>query len=128
MNPEWFGHITDRLLTSGAKDVYLTAVQMKKGRPATLVTVLCASDAADTLTHLLLAETTTLGVRRSTMQRTILPRKFGTVTTPYGEIGVKIAEFAGRTSITPEYDDCLRIANTQNIPISDVYAAAQRAS
>jgi uncharacterized protein (TIGR00299 family) protein len=128
MNPEWFGHITDRLLTSGAKDVYLTAVQMKKGRPATLVTVLCASDAADTLTHLLLAETTTLGVRRSTMQRTILPRKSGTVTTPYGEIRVKIAEFAGRTSITPEYDDCLRIANTQNIPISDVYAAAQRAS
>jgi uncharacterized protein (DUF111 family) len=128
MNPEWFGHVGDLLWDAGAKDVYLTPVQMKKGRPATLVTVLCSEDVADALTLILLRETTTLGVRRSSMQRTILPRKAGTVNTEYGDVRVKKAEFEGRTRVTPEYDDCLRIAREKNIAIAEVYAAVQRSS
>ncbi|MEE2752574.1 MAG: nickel pincer cofactor biosynthesis protein LarC [Candidatus Latescibacterota bacterium] len=128
MNPEWFGHVVDLLWDAGAKDVYLTPVQMKKGRPATLVTVLCSEDVANALTLILLRETTTLGVRRSTMQRTILPRKTGTVNTEHGDVRVKKAKFEGRTRVTPEYDDCLRIAREKNIEIAEVYAAVQRSS
>jgi uncharacterized protein (TIGR00299 family) protein len=128
MNPEWFGHVGDLLWDAGAKDVYLTPVQMKKGRPATLVTVLCGEDIADKLTVILLRETTTLGVRRSSMQRTILPRQAAKVNTEYGEVRVKKASIDSQTRITPEYDDCLRIARELNIPISEVYAAVQRSS
>lgn len=126
MNPEWFGHVSDLLWEAGAKDVFLTPILMKKGRPATLVTVLCAEDLADKLTTILLRETTTLGVRRSTKQRTILPRKTGTVKTEYGEVVVKYAEIDGQTRVTPEYDDCLRIAREKNVPLAEVYAAVQR--
>jgi uncharacterized protein (TIGR00299 family) protein len=128
MNPEWFGHVGDLLWEAGAKDVYLTPVQMKKGRPATLVTVLCSEDDADPLTLILLRETTTLGVRRSTMQRTILPRETGTVTTEHGDVRVKRATIDGHTRVTPEYDDCLRIAREKHIAIAEVYAAVQRSS
>ncbi len=127
MNPEMFGHVSDRLWEAGAKDVYLTPVQMKKGRPGTVITVLCDSEIAHALKIILLTETTTLGVRQTTMVRTILPRKSGVVKTIYGEIKVKLAEIGDRTRVTPEYDDCSRIAREQGISIVEVYAAALRA-
>jgi len=124
MNPEWFGHTADRLWDAGAKDVYLTPVQMKKHRPGTILTVLCSPDEADRLTDIILAETTTLGVRRTASVRTILPRRSGVANTTHGEIRVKLAEIDGRTRVTPEYDDCARIAGTTGLPISEIYAAA----
>jgi pyridinium-3,5-bisthiocarboxylic acid mononucleotide nickel chelatase len=124
MNPELFGHVSDRLWSAGARDVYMTPVQMKKGRPGTVLTVLCDSVTAESLKVLLLTETTTLGVRQTTATRTILPRRSGVASTPYGDIRVKIADVNDRTRVTPEYDDCSRIATEQNIPITEVYAAA----
>ena len=128
MNPELFGHVADRLWDAGAKDVYLMPTQMKKGRPGTLLTVLCNATASKSLIHILLTETTTLGVRQTSMTRTILPRQSRSVSTPYGDIRVKIATLGKTTRSTPEYDDCTRIAREQSIPISEVYAAALRAS
>lgn len=124
MNPEWFGHVSDLLFDAGAKDVTLTPVQMKKGRPGTILTVLCAPPDTDTIKSLLLAETTTLGIRETRATRTILPRRSAVATTEYGDIRVKIAEHNGRTRITPEYDDCSRLAREHNLPISDIYTAA----
>lgn len=126
MNPEWFGHVTDRLWESGARDVWLTPIQMKKHRPGTLLTVLCVPDDLDAITAVLLSETTTLGIRHTTMTRTILPRETSTVSTPYGDVRVKVATLGDRTRVTPEYDDCARLAREHNVPIADVYTAALR--
>ncbi|HAA77127.1 TPA: nickel pincer cofactor biosynthesis protein LarC, partial [Candidatus Latescibacteria bacterium] len=81
MNPEWFGYVGDRLWEAGAKDVYVAPVQMKKGRPGSLLTVLCDASNTDAIKRILLGETTTLGVRQTTMTRTILPRRHATVST-----------------------------------------------
>ena len=124
MNPELFGHVSEKLWAAGAKDVYLIPVQMKKGRPGTILTVLCDVTDANPLKRILLTETTTLGVRQTRTTRTILPRRPGIVSTPYGDIRVKIAEINDHTRITPEYDDCSRIATERNIPISEIYTAA----
>ena len=128
MNPEWFGYVGDRLWEAGAKDVYVAPVQMKKGRPGSLLTVLCDASNTDAIKRILLGETTTLGVRQTTMTRTILPRRHATVSTDYGDIRVKIADLDGRTRVTPEYDDCARLASQHSIPIREIYTAAQAAS
>ena len=123
MTPEIYGYLIDRLLEAGARDAFLTPVIMKKGRPGIQLTVLTDPNKETELTQLIFLETTTLGIRRLPVQRHTLERRTDTVQTPYGPIRVKIADIGGKQRITPEYDDCARIAREKQVPILDVYKA-----
>lgn len=123
MTPEIYGYLIDRLFEAGARDAFLTPVIMKKGRPGIQLTVLADPNKETELTELIFSETTTLGIRRLPVQRHILERRTDTVQTPYGPIRVKIADIGDKQRITPEYDDCARIAREKQVPILDVYKA-----
>jgi uncharacterized protein (TIGR00299 family) protein len=123
MTPEIYGYIIDRLLEAGARDAFLTPVIMKKGRPGIQLTVLSDPHKETELTNLIFSETTTLGIRRIPVQRHMLKRRADTIETAFGPIRVKIADINGKARITPEYDDCARIAREKGVPILDVYKA-----
>lgn len=128
MNPQCFGDVMERLLAGGALEVYLTPVQMKKNRPGTLLTVLCAPSDADRLAELVLVHTTSFGVRLHEARRQKLAREICRVATPYGEIEVKIGRRNGRIlTRSPEYESCRRAAAEAGVPVKTVYAAALRA-
>lgn len=128
MNPECYDHVLEQLFAAGAHDAWLTPVLMKKNRPATVLSVLCAQDLERTLTDLLLVETTTLGVRQYPVTRTALARELLHVTTRYGEVTVKVAHHQGRPLRgKPEYEDCKRLALERRVPIHAVYAAVREA-
>ena len=127
MNPQVFGYVMDRLLEEGALDVFGMPVQMKKNRPGTLLTVLCKPESASSLTQLIFAETTTLGVRRREEVRQTLARRWENVRTQWGEIRIKIASMNGTiTNYAPEYEDCRRIAAAQHVPLKTVMQEATR--
>jgi uncharacterized protein (TIGR00299 family) protein len=129
MNPQWFGELMDRLLTTGALDVFLTSVQMKKNRPGTMLTVLCAPADADRFADVVLTHTTSFGVRIHEARRRILAREIVRVTTPFGEIEVKVGRLAGKVvTRAPEYESCKRAAALHNVAVKHVYQAAQRAA
>jgi len=126
MNPQWFGHLFELLLARGALDVTSSPVLMKKGRPGQLLSVLCHPEAVPALTALLLAETTTLGVRRYAVRRQAAGRAMVEVGTPYGPIPVKLRVVDGLvTGATPEYDACHAAAHALDVPLPLVSAAAQ---
>jgi hypothetical protein len=125
MNPQIFGALMDRLLQAGALDVFYAPVQMKKNRPGTLATVLCAPDARESILDVLFRETTTIGVRWLEMNRECLERRVEVVRTAYGEIRFKIALRNGEVvNATPEFDDCQRAAAAHGAAVKDVQAQA----
>ena len=128
MNPEAYEHVSARLFAAGALDVWTAPIVMKGGRPATQLSALAPGEMADTLIDIILAETTTLGVRTHQVQRTKLPRRSFSVTTPYGDIRVKASYLHGTLrDAAPEAADCRRIAAEQGVPWHDVYDAARAA-
>ena len=128
MNPQIFGVLMDRLLAEGALDVFYTAVQMKKNRPGTLLTIIAPPDRREHLTSLVFSETTTIGVRYREMARECLERETLTVDTPLGVLRVKVARRNGRVlNASPEFDDCARVARERGVPLKDVQAAALKA-
>jgi hypothetical protein len=129
LNPEVYEHVMSRLFKAGALDVFLTPIQMKKNRPATLLRVICRPADSGTMTNILFEETSTLGVRRHVMERETLPRTMLEVQTPYGIARVKTARLPdGRIKAAPEYEDCRRLAEAQGVPLRDVYLAAELAA
>jgi len=127
MNPQIYGYFQEKALAAGALDVFTTPVQMKKNRPGTLLTVLCQPADAQTLMTLIFAETTTFGVRTHTAQRRVLPREFVKVTTSFGEVRVKLSRVNGRIlHVSPEYDDCRKLAEEKNVPLQRVINEALR--
>jgi uncharacterized protein (TIGR00299 family) protein len=125
LNPQVFGYVMDRLLEDGALDVFGVPVQMKKNRPGTLLTVLCKPEDAGKLTQLLFTETTTLGVRRREEVRQVLARRWESVSTPWGEVRIKIGSMNGTvTSFAPEYEDCRKIAAERHVPLKAVMQEA----
>jgi uncharacterized protein (TIGR00299 family) protein len=127
MSGELLGGLMERLFALGALDVSYTPIQMKKNRPATKVTVICPPDQGESLSLVLLRETSTLGVRIQQMQRLKAQRSQQCITTPLGGVLVKVKRLGGRViSATPEYEECQRIAKAQQIPLSDVYEIVQR--
>ncbi len=128
LNPQVFGYVMDRLLEAGALDVCGTPIQMKKNRPGTLLTVLAKPEDADKLSHIIFAETTTLGVRRREGARQTLARRWETVGTKFGEVRIKVASLNGSVSnYAPEYEDCRRIAAEQRVPLKTVMQEAVQA-
>jgi len=127
MTPQVFGYVMDRVLQEGALDVFATAVQMKKNRPGMLLTVLCYPEDAQRLTHLIFAETTTIGVRARQEQRTRLARRHLSVRTKWGEVRMKLANLNGTISnFAPEYEDCRMIAEQQHVPLKAVIQEAMK--
>jgi uncharacterized protein (TIGR00299 family) protein len=129
LNPEIYDYVMARLFDAGALDVFLSPIQMKKNRPATLVRVLCQPADADALMAILFAETSTLGVRQQLVTRHCLARRAHTVETPYGSVRVKVASLGdGQVKAAPEYEDCRRLAEASGVPLREVYRAAEAAT
>ena len=125
MNAEIYDYIMEELFRVGALDVSLVSMQMKKNRPAVLLRVLAEPAARQPVLAVLFRETTTLGVRIQDVERVELPREVRTVDTPYGACRVKWAEGPdGDVRVTPEYEDCKRLARENRVPIRKVYEEA----
>jgi len=128
MNPQNFGYVTEKLLGAGALDVFTIPVQMKKGRPGQLLQVLAPSDSVEALSRMVFQETTTIGVRRYPVQRTTLDREFVEVETEYGPVKVKVSRMDGEVmNVSPEYEDCARIAREKDVPLKKVQSLALNA-
>jgi uncharacterized protein (DUF111 family) len=127
MNPEFYGYIMERALEMGALDVYATPVQMKKNRPGTVLSVFCRPIDAEELTRLLLEETTSIGVRTYSAQRTVLDRETLPVETSFGVIRVKVAQQEGRwMNAAPEFEDCRAAALRTGVPLKEIYQEVLR--
>jgi uncharacterized protein (TIGR00299 family) protein len=125
MNPQIFGHVMDRLFKAGAADVFFTSIQMKKNRPGTMLSVLVSKDREKDAVNILMAETTTLGIRRYLTERYVLQRKPLTVKTKYGPIKAKVGILPdGSEKIQPEYDSCIAAVEKYQIPLKAVMASA----
>ena len=121
LSPQVLAYAMERLLAEGAFDVFSVPVQMKKGRPGALLTVLARMEDASRLTKTIFAETTTLGVRRREEQRQTLSRRWQTVDTTWGPVRIKIANMNGCVSnYAPEYEDCRALAEAGHVPLRTV--------
>jgi len=126
MNPQAYDFVMARLFEAGALDVTLTPMQMKKNRPATWLRVFGPVDRVAELRAIILNETTTLGVRERIVQRYALARETISVETEFGVVKAKVAHRpAGTQTVTPEYDDCARVAREQGIPLQRVFDAVK---
>lgn len=123
--PEVLGYAMDRLLEAGALDVSYSPIFMKKNRPGYLLTVLCKENLREVLEAIIFSETTTIGIRRSTLQRTLLKRDITTVQTPYGEVEVKVCTTPdGEKFYYPEFESVKALALKKNVPFKLVFNAA----
>lgn len=127
MLPEHFSFLAEKLASCGVLDFYFTPVYMKKGRPGTLITVMAPTGSASQLAALLLAHTSTLGVRYWLTERSVLPRETLTVETRWGPVRVKKACLPDRPpKLAPEYEDCRSVALAHGVPLDVVYREVLR--
>ena len=128
MNPQIVGALMDKLYAAGALEVFYAAVQMKKNRPGTLITIVARPEQRETMTEIVFRESTTIGVRYQELSRECLDREMVAVTTPLGPVRFKVARRAGRVlNAQPEFDDLAKLAQERGIPIKDVQAQALKA-
>jgi uncharacterized protein (DUF111 family) len=127
MNPQFFEPLSERLFAAGALDVWLTPVTMKKGRPATVVSAIVPANRRSEVERTLFVESTTIGVRATSVSRTRADRRIETVTTRWGDVRLKLRGWEGRaTGAMPEYDDCLRLSRESGAPIREIWSEAHR--
>lgn len=127
MNPEFYQHVTERLLECGALDVYTTPVIMKKSRPGVMLTVLARDALRDALSEIIFSETTTAGIRVHGMERLVLDREVIRVATRYGDIPVKILKKEGAViTVAPEYEACRAAAKELGVPLRKIYDEAKK--
>lgn len=125
MNPEIISAVKDRLLSAGALDIWSQPAYMKKGRLGFIVSVLAECNSVEILSEVIFNETSTFGIRYIDYMRSILDRRWISVTTRYGIIKVKIGYRDGKIyTVSPEFEDCKRAADISNASIADVYEAA----
>ncbi len=128
MNPQIYSYFQKRALDQGALDVYFTAIQMKKNRPAVKLTVMCDPVDVDAMARLIFAETTTIGIRYSHAYRKTLQRRHVSVDTQFGRVRVKVSLLDGRVvNFVPEYEDCWRLASDKKVALKLVQAGATQA-
>ena len=121
MNPEWYEFIVERLFQAGAHDVYLSNIIMKKTRPGTKLSVLCDDAGLEVLKETILRETTSIGLRFFPVEKSMLDRKELTISTIYGEVGIKVAYLNNEIiHQKPEYEDCKRIARETGKPLKEI--------
>ncbi len=128
MNPQIFGVLMDQLYAAGALEVFYAAVQMKKNRPGTLMTIVARPEQRETMMEIVFRESTTIGVRYQELVRECLDREMVTVTTPLGPVRFKVARRNGRVlNAQPEFDDLAKLSQQRGIPVKDVQALAHKA-
>lgn len=129
LNPELYGYLMDRLCAEGALDVSLSSLQMKKGRPGTLLRVIGRVSDREKLAHVIFRESSAIGVRVTLAERLLLFRTEHEVETPYGAVRVKVANDQERVrTMHPSYEDCRRLAESSGAPLKEVMNAALRAA
>jgi uncharacterized protein (TIGR00299 family) protein len=121
MSAEQLSYASDKLMSSGALDVVVIPVLMKKGRPGHMLKVLCEPSNSDRMSRVMFEETTTIGVRMRPADRQVLEREVVRVDTGAGPIRIKVSRLEGRVlTVSPEYDDCARVAGETNRPFHEV--------
>jgi uncharacterized protein (DUF111 family) len=129
MNPEFYDHVMGRLFALGAMDVFLTPIHMKKNRPAVMLSVLLERGRVNEALAVIFSETTTLGTRLYEVERRKLIREQVMVETAYGQVTVKVGRLGGEIlNISPEYEDCRRIAEREGIPLKMVYDEVKKSA
>jgi hypothetical protein len=127
MSPEFYDYIIDKLFTQGALDVFLTPIQMKKNRPAHMLSVIGYEQDLKGILEVLFSESTTLGVRIREIKRLRLAQQNFIAETKYGKIRIKVGIFKGEIkNIAPEYEDCKKMAKQHQIPLKEVYEEAKK--
>jgi uncharacterized protein (DUF111 family) len=125
LSPEILGAAQDRLFQAGALDVFFTPIQMKKSRPATMLSVLCLPAAVEKMQEIIFAETSTFGIRSRELHRKTLDRKIVEVRTAAGQIQVKIGRYGGKIlQVAPEFESCKAAAQRCQQPLKRVYELA----
>lgn len=123
MPGEILGYVMDKLFQAGAVDVYFTSIQMKKGRPGIIISIIVSELNLLSVESALFNQTTTFGIRKYKVIRKVLTREFKELDSPLGKIKIKIGTFDGNIkSISPEYEDCKRIAEEKGVPLKQVYS------
>ncbi len=121
MTGEQLGHVLGMLMKSGARDAWLTPIQMKKNRPAVLLSALMSDEDAYSIASLIFVETTSLGLRLRSVDRLVADREAVNAQTRFGDARVKVKRIAGRVmQVAPEYDECARIALEHGLPLAEV--------
>lgn len=118
---EVLGFVMERLMKAGARDVHYVPVFMKKNRPAWVLNVICKEEDIETLQNIIFEETTTIGIRYSIMERTILPRETRTLPTPWGEVLAKVCILNGKEQLYPEYESVAQLSREKEIPFTEIY-------
>jgi pyridinium-3,5-bisthiocarboxylic acid mononucleotide nickel chelatase len=122
MNPEFFDHISERLFNSGASDVFLTNIIMKKSRPGIILNVITEKEYSEIVKEILFTESTTLGIRSFPFKKDTLIRKFESIETVWGKVTLKRSYYKGKeVSVKPEYEDCKKIASKLGLPVKNVF-------
>ncbi|NJK85560.1 MAG: nickel pincer cofactor biosynthesis protein LarC [Bacteroidales bacterium] len=122
MNPEVYDYVIESLFAAGANDVFITPILMKKSRPAVKLSILHMPHLVKTIEKILFEETTTVGLRQTSMNKIMLNRETETISTPYGKVRIKHVFYEGKPlKSKPEYEDCLNIAREQKMSIHQVY-------
>lgn len=129
LSPQAIGYVFEALFAAGAVDVFTQSIGMKKSRPGILLTIICHPEQLPSCEAVLFRETTTLGIRRSIQQRTILQREIQQVETEYGGVRVKIAWIGKKkereiTNVQPEYEDCVQLAKQYNLSWREIHRVA----
>ena len=126
MNPELFEYVISQLIKKGAVEAYVQPCVMKKGRIGAILKVICADSEKENLIEAIFDETSTFGIRVNKCSRVVLKRHFEKVELEFGPINIKVGSYKGKVrSRSPEYEDCKRIAEENDIPLKDVYDAAR---
>jgi len=124
MNPELCEPLLEAAFAAGAVDAWFTSIVMKKSRPAFTIAALCPPAAREAVAAAILRESTTIGVRFSSRQRMVLPRRIVIVDTPWGKVPVKVAGEGENVNAAPEYEACRAVAAAAGVPVKRVYLAA----
>lgn len=127
LNPQFYELLMERLFAAGALDAWLSPISMKKGRPATRVSVLCGTERRAAIEDVLFQNSSTLGIRATTVERTKAARRHELATTRRGDVRLKLRIWQGRViDVVPEYDDCVAIARSSEVPLREVWNEAHR--
>jgi len=126
MTGEMAGYVLETLMGKGALDVFYTPVYMKKNRPGNHLTVLCKEADLPAIEEIILRETTTLGLRKYPVTRICMDRHFKKLTTPLGDVSIKISEYGNIRKETPEYEDIRRIAQKTGKSLGEVFEMVEK--
>ena len=124
---ENLGYVLDRLMEAGARDVHYSAVYMKKNRPAWQLNVICTEERIPMLEQIIFEETTTIGIRKNRVERSVLKRTFDTVRISEGEAKVKLCQVPGRDGVKsiqrcyPEYESVVQLCRASGKSYQEIY-------